>query len=142
MTKLDLKLGAGDEYESDAVIEDATNTVHAAFAALTRFLGATPTSCHVVEGSAIHQHSTTGALKRDDGDGSVSGIGSKEVYTGCQYNTPTDGAKLEHWQKFCGKHHTMSKSSFWNEYAGFRKFCGFQISVRHLEGADLVAQMV
>ena len=133
---------ADDEYESDAVIKDATNIVHVAFAALTRHPGATSTSFHVVTGSAIHQKSTAGALKHDDGDGCVSGIRSDEMYSGCQYNASTDGTKLEHWQELCGKLFTICKSYSWMGYAGFRKLCGFQISVRHLEGADLVAQMV
>ena len=134
--------GADDEYESDAVIEDATNIVHAAFAALAKSPGATSTSFHVVKGSALYQHSTAGALKRDDGDGYVSGIPSEEVYSGSQYNSAIDGAKLGHWPVFCGKHYTMSNSSCWKGYAGFRKLGGFRMSVRHLEGADLVAQMV
>ena len=133
---------ADDEDESDAVMEDTKNIVHAAFAALTKLRGATSTSFHAVKGFAIHQHSTAGALKRDNGRGCVSGIGLEEVYSGCQYNSTTDGAKLEHWQEFCGKHYTMSNSTFWKEHAGFRKLCGFQASVRHLEGVDLVAQMV
>ena len=71
--------GADDEYESDAVIEDAKNIVHAAFAALTKPPGATSTSFYVVKGSAIHQHSIAGALKRGDGDGYVSGIGLEDL---------------------------------------------------------------
>ena len=133
---------ADDEYESDAVIEDATNIVHAAFAALAKSPGTTSTSFHVVKGSAIHQHSSAGALKRDDGDGQVSGIRLEEVCLGCRYNSATDGAKLGHWEDSCGKHYTLSNSTSWKGYAGFRKKGGFRMSVRQLEGADLVAQMV
>ena len=136
------RAGADDEYESDAVIEDATNTIHAAFAALAKSPAATSTFFHVVKGLAINQQSTAGALKHGDGDGHISGIRSEEVYSGCQYNSAADGAKLGHWPEFCGKHYTMSNSSSWKGYAGFRKLGGFRISVRDLEGADLVAQMV
>ena len=41
--------GADDEYESDAVIEDATNTIHAAFAVLAKSPAATSTFFHVVK---------------------------------------------------------------------------------------------
>ena len=133
---------ADDEYEYNAVIEDATNIVHATFAAFAKSPGATSTSFQVVQGSAIHQHSTAGALKHSDGVGRLNGIGPEEVYSGCRYNSATDGAKLEYWPDFCDKHYTMSNSSSCKGYAGFRKLCGIRISVRHLGGADLVAQMV
>ena len=134
--------GAGNEYQSDAAIEDATNMVHAAFAALAKSPGVTSTSFHVVKGSATHKNSTAGALKYGDEDGYVSGIRSEEGYSGCQYNSAPDGPKLRHRPDFCGKHYAMSSSSSWKGYARFRKLYGFQLSVRELEGADLVAQMV
>ena len=134
--------GADKEYESDAIIEDATNIVHAAFTVLAESPSATSTSFHVKKRSAMSQHSTASALKYSDGDGYVNGIGSEEVYSGCQYNSTTDGAKLGHWPDFCDRHSTMFNSASWKGYAGFRKLCGYQISVRHLEGADVIAQMV
>lgn len=133
---------ADDEYEPDAFIEDATNIVRATFAAVANPPGVTSTSFHVVQGPAVHQDSTASALKHSDGDEYDNGIESEEVYSRCQDNSATDGAKLGHWPDFCDKHYTMSNSSSWKGYAGFRKLCGFRISVRHLGGADLVAQMV
>ena len=133
---------AHDEFESDAVIEDATNIVHATFAALAKSPGVASTSVHVVRRSAIHQQSTASALKHSDGDGYVNGIRSGEAYSGCQYDLATDGAKLGHRPDFCDKHYTMSNSSSWKRHAGFRNLCGIRISVRHVGGADLVAQMV
>ena len=134
--------GADHEYESDAVIEDATNTVHAAFGALAISPGATSTSFNVVNGTVVHQGSTASASKHDHGDGHASGTQLEEVYSVYRYSSATDGAKLGYWPEARGKHYTMSNSSSWKGYAGFRKLGGFRISVRNLEGADLVAQMV
>lgn len=59
----------GNEYDSEAVTEDATNIAQAAFAALAMSPGATSTSFRVVNGTVVHnQHhrSTAGATSYGD----------------------------------------------------------------------------
>ena len=131
-----------DDYETDAVIEDATNIVHAAFAAMARSSGAVSISFRAENGMTQYQHSTPCAPSHGDQDGYIYGIRSGEVHSGYQYSSATYGTKLECWPEPWGKHYTISKPSSRKGYAGFQKLGGFRISTRNLEDADLIAHMV
>lgn len=85
----------GNENESEAVIEDATHIVHAAFAALAMSPGATSTSFRVVNSTLMHNqnhHSTAGVTSY--GDGSADGFRSEEEEVGAgKHNEWQTGAR-------------------------------------------------
>ena len=74
-----------DEAEAEAVVEDASNIVYAAFAALARSPGATSTSFRVANGIVVHQHPA--ADDREDANGYANGIWSEEVGLGDKNNS-------------------------------------------------------
>lgn len=86
---------SGNENEPEAVIEDATNIVHAAFAALAMSPGATSTSFRVVNSTLMHNqnhHSTAGVTSY--GDGSADGFRSEEEEVGAgKHNEWQTGAR-------------------------------------------------
>ena len=132
-----------DEAEAEAVVEDATNIVYAAFAALARSPGATSTSFRVASGMVVPQHST--ADDREDANGYANGIWSEEVGLGDKNNSGTDGRELSFWPEPFhpwGKQSTPSYSSSRKRYGPFQRLGGFRISGRSREGADMVSQMV
>lgn len=86
---------SGNENESEAVIEDATNIVHAAFAALAMSSGATSTSFRVANGTVVHNqnhYSKAGATIYGDGIRSEEeGVGARrqnEWQTGARESEP------------------------------------------------------
>ena len=120
---------SGNEKESEAVIEDATNIVHAAFAALAMSPGATSTSFRVVNGTVVHnQHHypTAGATSYGDG------IRSEEAEVGA--------GRRNEWQtgaRESGPNHTRQefgvssrKGSRRRGYWALGGFDHFRVSVR------------
>ena len=137
------ELETQNDFESDPVIEDATKIVQAAFSALARSPGATSTSFRAVNGTVMHQTSTSGDL--DKRDGSAGGIWSEEDDSKSHYTSGTGGRRPEYWPELFqawGRDPTISNDSSRKGHPGFLRLGLFGISVRSLEDADSIAQMV
>ncbi|CAF9911689.1 hypothetical protein IMSHALPRED_010547 [Imshaugia aleurites] len=127
--------------ETEAVTEDATNVVHAAFAAVARDPGATTASFRVVNGVVVHRYSTAGSA--NGRDGSLNGTGSEEVASGKPVGLDMDKVELDSGPEHRhARENCFSSSSSRECHVASRRLGGFWVSTRGLESPDMMSQMV
>ena len=127
--------------ENEAITEDATNIVHAAFAAVARDPGATTASFRVVDGVVVHRYSTAGSANGRDGSQSETAL--EEVASGKQDDLDMDKVELDSGpEHFHARENCFSSSSSRECHVASRRLGGFWESVRGLESPDMSSQIV
>lgn len=128
-----------DHDENEAIAEDATNIVRAAFAALARDPGATLASFRVVNGVVVHRDTAAAVPNVRDRSANWTepeGMGEEREDWGA------DGGELEPRQLLHARGKGFGSSSSRKRPAAVNRLGRFWAQARSLEGSERISQMV